>query len=119
MSAYAQAWLAAFGCTLVVEVIAATPVLAPSGAHWLRRAGVVILANFATHPIVWFVFPEAGNMDAARLVAAELFALFVETAAYLLVWPRVGVLRAFAASAVANGASLGAGLVLRALGVSV
>ena len=54
-----------------------------------------------------------------RIVAAELFALLVEGVAYLLVWPEIGARRAFGTSALANGASFGVGLLLRALGVRV
>jgi hypothetical protein len=119
MSAYTQAWLAAFTCTVVVELIVATPALAPSGAHWARRSGIVVLANLASHPLVWLLFAEAAPLGQARIVAAELFALLVEGAAYLLVWPAIGARRAFGASALANGASFGASLLLRALGVRV
>lgn len=112
-------WFAAFLLTLMVEQIVATPVLAPSGAGWFRRAGVVSLANLATHPLVWFAFPKLGLSATGRLVTAELFALSIETSAYLLVWPTLRPIRAFAASALANGASLGVGLSLRALGVRI
>ncbi len=78
-----------------------------------------MLANLATHPLVWFAFPLLGIPAAARLVAAELFALSIEMLAYLLVWPILGPLRAFGTSALANGASLGVGLSLRALGYAI
>ena len=119
MSAYAEAWLAAFTCTAVVEVLVATPALAPSGAHWARRAGVVLLANLASHPLVWLLFPDAAPLGQMRIIVAELFALLLEGAAYLLVWPRIGARRAFGSSALANGASFGVGLLLRALGLRV
>jgi hypothetical protein len=119
LSPYATLWLTAFAITLVVELVVAVPLLAPSGAGAARRAGVVVIANLATHPIVWFGFPQWGLPETVRLVASEFFAVALETAAYLLVWPALGATRAFGTSAVANGASLAVGLVLRALGVRV
>lgn len=119
MSPYAQAWLSAFTCTIVVELIVATPALAPSGAHWTRRAGIVVLSNLASHPLVWLLFADAAPLGQGRIVAAELFALLTEGAAYLLVWPQIGARRAFGTSALANGASFGVGLLLRAVGLRV
>jgi len=115
----AAGWLVAFLSTVCVELFVAVPLLAATGAPPARRAGVVVLANLATHPLVWFLFPEWVRLGSGRLVAAELFALSVEGAAYLLVWPRLRFPRAFATSALANGASLAVGISLRALGVGL
>jgi len=117
LSPYAALWLTAFAITLAVELPVAVPLLASSGVSPARRAGVVALANLATHPMVWFAFPQWGLPETVRLAGSEVFAIAVETAAYLLVWPALGATRAFGTSAVANGASLAVGLALRALGV--
>jgi hypothetical protein len=105
--------------TLAVEWIVAFPLLAPTGAGPARRLGVVMLGNLATHPLVWFAFPQLRLSGAERLVLSELFALSAETCTYLVVWPMLGPARAFGTSAVANGASLAVGLSLRALGFGV
>jgi hypothetical protein len=116
---YATAWLHAFALTVVIELLVATPLLAPSGAPWKRRAAIVLLANLASHPLVWFVFPEWTMGSAARLGLSEAWAVGVEAAAYALVWPALERPRAFGVSALANGASLSIGLLLRAAGVPV
>jgi hypothetical protein len=119
LSPYAALWSTAFAVTLAVELAVAVPLLAPSGARLTRRSGVVVLANLATHPIVWFVFPQLDLPATSWLAASELFAVAVETGAYVLVWPALGAMRTFGTSAFANGASLAAGLALRAIGVRI
>jgi hypothetical protein len=127
LSPYATAWVTAFAITITVEVVLAVPLLAPSGVGPLRRAALVVLANLATHPMVWFVFPNLG-LGEARVAVSELFAVVVEAAAYFLFWPTTAAsgarvtgvaLRSFGTSAIANGASFAAGLTLRALGVPI
>lgn len=119
MTPYAAAWVKAFALTVAVELGVAVPLLAPSHAGKMRRAGIVVLANLASHPLVWFGFPESGLFGTERLASAEFFAVAVEAALYLLVWPAVGPFCAFGTSALANGASLAAGLLARALGVAL
>jgi len=116
LNPYAAAWFRAFALTVVIELVVAVPLLAPSGAGRARRAAIVVLANLASHPLVWFGFPQWGLVGTERLVCAELFAVAVETAAYLLTLPVLGPQRAFATSALSNGTSLAAGLLFRALG---
>jgi hypothetical protein len=128
LSPYTTAWVTAFAITITVEIAVATPLLAPKGAGRFRRAGIVALANLATHPLVWFAFPQLGLFGNERLAVSELFAVAVETAAYILFWPATAaarawskavVLRSFGTSAVANGASFAVGLTLRALGLPI
>jgi hypothetical protein len=119
VTAYVAHWLVAFALTVTIELGVALPLLATSGASRLRRAGGVGLANLASHPLVWFVFPQMGLTGATELFAAELFAVVVETVAYLVVWPTLGRAQAFGVSALANGASLAVGLSLRALGAPI
>jgi hypothetical protein len=128
LSPYATAWVTAFAITITVEASIAVPLLAPSGMGRLRRAAIVVLANLATHPLVWFAFPQLDLFGNARLALSELFAVAVEAAAYVLFWPanaysraegRTVVLRSLGTSAIANGASFAAGLILRALGAPI
>jgi hypothetical protein len=99
-----MAWLWAFLFTQAVEV----PIYAvPLRGRPLAGFG----ASAITHPVVWFVFPALIHDYLTMAVAAEIFAVAVE-AAYLRAF---GVRRALFWSIVANGASLGLGLALRAL----
>lgn len=119
MTADVAGWATAFALTVAAELVVAVPLLSPTGASRLHRAFAVGLANLASHPLVWFLFPRIGLTGTTELAAAELFALVAETATYLTIWPELGRPRAFGASALANGASLALGLTLRALGVPI
>lgn len=128
MSPYATTWVVAFAITITVEASLAIPLLAPSGLGRPRRAAIVVLANLATHPLVWFAFPQLGLLANERLAVSEAFAVAVEAAVYALFWStaagsnvagKVVVLRSLGTSAIANSASFAAGLTLRALGVPI
>jgi hypothetical protein len=105
-------WLRAFGLTLFIELLLAVPLLAAVERRALRRAAAVLVANLATHPLVWFLFPGLALGRPARLVLSEAWALLAEAVVYLLVWPALRLRRALLVSLVANGASAAAGLVL-------
>jgi hypothetical protein len=107
-----HAWLVAFAITLGSELAVAVPVLAPAGKLWRRVAGVA-LAQLATHPAVWFIWPLFGWPRPLYLLAAEGFALCIEALVYRLVFERLTWSRALAASALANGTSILVGLWLR------
>ena len=98
------AWLWGFLFTQIVEI--------PIYAWPLRgRVGVAFTASAITHPIVWFVFPRLIQPYVPMVLAAELFAVVVET-----VWlRRFGVRHALLWSLAANGASVGLGFLSRAL----
>jgi hypothetical protein len=119
LTSNAAAWVSAFTITVAVELLVAIPILGKGVAGWKRRAGLVFFANLASHPAVWFVFPEWIASNPLRLCFSEIWAVSVEATLYALVWPALGAQRAFGASAIANGASLAAGLALRALGVPI
>jgi hypothetical protein len=70
----------------------------------------VCLAQLATHPAVWFIWPLLGWPRPSYLFAAESFALVVEAGLYALVFERLVWSRAVAASALANAASLAIGI---------
>ena len=98
-----RAWLLAFTFTQAVEI----PIY--------RRAGAPLWVAFAasalTHPVVWFLFPQAGLGWIWMVVWAELFAWLAE--ALWLHWHRVQ--RPLVWSLLANGASLSLGLLSRHL----
>lgn len=114
------AWFRAFVWTLAIEQLVAGVVLRrslPLG----RRVSVIAIANVATHPAVWLIFPELG---AARgwpgpvtLGLSELWAFGFEAFVY---WVFLGPGRhriAITAAVAANAASFGLGFLLRALGL--
>jgi len=50
-------WLRAFALTLLAEIPIATPLLSTVDRGVARRIAIVVVANLATHPLVWFLFP--------------------------------------------------------------
>lgn len=111
-------WFAAFLLTLAIEQ--------PVAGGLLRRCApgsfgrlllLVVFANLATHPLVWYVFPELPLPPALALALAELWALLGEAVFYRLVLPALSWPRALVTSLAANAASFATGLVLdRVLG---
>jgi hypothetical protein len=104
-------WLRAFGLTLLIELAIALPLLARVEPRLWRRMAVVIVANLATHPLVWFLFPGLAIGAGARLALSEAWALLAELAIYRIVWSALPIRRAALVSLAANAASLIAGLV--------
>ena len=115
MSPFVLAWARAFVLTLGVELAVATPLLRGPRAP---RLVLVVLANLASHPAVWFVFPDLGLGYAAWLTVAELWAVTVEAIAYRVLLPGVDTWRALGVAVAANAASLAVGLALRAAGLA-
>jgi len=78
-----------------------------------RRSLVAVFAQLLTHPLVWFLFPLLPRVSGATaFTAAELWAWLVEAAFYATVLPDISPARALGTSAVANAASLLAGVVV-------
>lgn len=114
MNPYVIAWARAFALTLLVEAPIAEVGLRPLGPR-SRRLALFLVANIASHPAVWFVFPELGLSSRAWLIAAELWAVAIEAFAYATQGhPAIGPRRALTTAVVANAISLGLGLVLSA-----
>jgi hypothetical protein len=107
-----RAWLIAFAVTVASELVVAVPVLAAGGSR-SRRVTAVCLAQLATHPSVWFIWPLLGLSRPLFLLVAESFALLAEALIYRFSFERLSWSRCFAASALANGASVFVGLWLR------
>jgi hypothetical protein len=105
-------WLRAFGVTLLCELPVAAPLLASVEPRIARRCAVIVLANLATHPLVWFAFPGLSLGAGARLAFSEAWALLAELAIYRLVWPTLSLRRAALVSLAANGVSFAVGLLL-------
>lgn len=116
------AWARAFLLTVLVETPIAVALLREADPRLARRVPAVLLANLATHPSVWFVFPALGLGDAASTLISEVFAVLVEAALYAVVFAdgwrtreRSPALACAGVSALANGASYAAGLAWYAL----
>lgn len=111
---YVSLWFRAFLLTLLIEGaictwgLSAEPKLA-------RRLGLALFANLATHPAVWFVFPELGLSFTWTIALAEAFAFSLEALFYSLTVPQLGVRRAILLSTMANAVSWTGGLALREL----
>jgi hypothetical protein len=103
-----SAWSHAFALTCLVELAVAVPLIGRSESA-LRRTGAVLFAQLASHPAVWFVFPALHLRRLHYAVGAELWAVAIELVIYRLVFARLSWLRAFAISALANGASFAVG----------
>lgn len=111
-------WLRAFALTVAVELPVATALLRAPGAPSAspaRRAGLVLFANLASHPVLWFVLSALPLRGAASLALSEAWAVLAEAALYRLALDGVSGRRCAAASLAANAASLAVGLALRAL----
>jgi hypothetical protein len=108
-------WLRAFAVTLLVEIPIATPLLAIVERGAARRIAIVIFANLATHPLVWFLFPGLAWRPPVRIALSEAWALLAEIAIYKLVWPSLRGRRAALVSLAANAASAAAGFALARL----
>lgn len=113
---YVSDWALWFALTLAVELAVAVPLLGGNGSV-RRRAAVVAVAQAVSHPVVWFVIPALGLSRARFLMVAEGWAVVAELALYRWAFPKLGWPGALAVSALANGASVVAGLFIRALAV--
>jgi hypothetical protein len=105
--AYVHSWLFAFCLTLAVE----TPIVYAFYRRVerpIRLLGLILFANLATHPAVWFIFPRLPLPYARQVFASEVWAFGLEIIFYHLAFP--GSLRRAALAAItANAASLIAG----------
>ena len=111
---YEALWLRYFAVTVAIELLVAIPLLRGQ-ASLARRAAAVVVANLASHPIVWFVLPRMISPRASMIATAETWAIASETVVYALVFPGLPRLRAVGVSAVANAVSFLAGVVLTRL----
>ena len=112
-------WFRAFLWTLAIEQVVAGWVLRRH-VPALRRAALIAVANIATHPAVWLIFPELGQglgwSRLATLLVSELWALGLEALIYWLFLGKGQGRTAAWASISANGLSLSLGFGLTALG---
>jgi hypothetical protein len=109
-------WFRAFLLTLVVEIPVATFLLRRAEPDRLRLVLLVVFANLATHPIVWYVWTQPFLIGTPEyLVVAESWAVAVEALFYWAAFRGVRPLRALGVALAANAASFIAGIVVGAI----
>ena len=109
----ADEWLRAFLLTLVVEVPVATLLLRGFEADLRRTAALVVFANLASHPLVWYVWSQVLLMGTPEyVVAVEAWAIGIETVFYVVAFRGLGLGRAALVSVVANLASFAVGRIV-------
>jgi hypothetical protein len=109
----ALAWARAFAVTLVIELAVVLAMTRDDIETRSRRTILVVFANLVTHPIVWFVIPAFVAGTWTQLFVCEAWAVLAE-ALFYGVTMRLRGSRALAISAIANAASYGVGVILRA-----
>ena len=112
MTSWIADWLRAFALTLLAEIPIATPLLATVERSVGRRLAIVVVANLATHPLVWFLFPGLTFGRPMRFALSEAWAVLAEILIYKLIWPPLRVRRAVLVSLAANAASFALGIAL-------
>lgn len=106
----ASGWFAAFVLTLAIEAPIAVVLLRQAEPD-LRRLGVLIVfANLASHPVVWYVISQIVLVGTpGYTLAAEAWAIAVETAFYWAAIRGLSARRALVVAAAANATSWFAG----------
>ena len=106
----ASGWLAAFVLTVVVEVPVVAILLRASEPDLRRLALLVLFANLATHPIVWYVISQPLLIGTpAYLLVAECWAVGAEAVFYAVTVRPIAWRRAALVALAANLASFLAG----------
>ncbi len=119
MGGYVALWAKAFAATLCAELLVSWFLLRVAEPSRGRRVGAIALVNVASHPAVWFVFPELGFGYGVAVALSEAWAVALEGLGYRLIFPSLTWRRAFLTSLLANAASVAFGLALRAAGVRI
>jgi hypothetical protein len=104
-------WIRGFAFTLAVEEVIAVPLLASVETSRARRMSVVLIANLATHPLVWFFFARLGWSRTTLAWVAESWAFGFEIFAYRVIFPMATWRRCTLVSVAANSASFLLGFV--------
>jgi len=108
----ASGWFVAFVLTLAIEVPVAAYLLRRAEPDRLRLVVLVVFANLATHPIVWYVITQPFLIGTWEyILAAEAWAVGAEAVFYAVAFRGLGPRRAIAVAVVANAASFVVGWV--------
>ena len=109
----ASGWFAAFVLTLAIEAAIAVVLLARAESSSVRLGLLVLFANLATHPLVWYVFTQlflVGTLE--YVLAAETWAVAAEAVFYATAIRGLSARRAVAVAMTANAASFLMGRVI-------
>jgi hypothetical protein len=99
-------WFPAFVLTLLVELPVVLLLLRRADIGPARLAVLVVIANLATHPAVWFVFTQLLDPGTPEYtLVAEGWAVAVEALCYAVAVPGLRPLPAIGVAVAANGAS--------------
>jgi hypothetical protein len=109
---YLREWAFAFALTQIVEIPIVVLATRALEAPRYKRAAAAFVATLATHPIVWFVIPDLGLDETARVFVSEAWAFGAECLIYRLFLAPLTWRGAAATSALANAASFGVGVLL-------
>ena len=108
-----SAWFTAFVLTVVVEGPIVWSLLRRLEPDLRRLGPLVVLANLASHPAVWFIFTQllvVGTLS--YTLVTEGWAVAVEAILYLVAIRGITARRALGTSLAANAASYVAGLLI-------
>ena len=103
-------WFTAFVLTLAIEIPIAAFLLRRAEPDRLRLVVLIVFANLATHPAVWYVFTQlflVGTLE--YTLAVEAWAIGAEVVFYWAAIRGLPVRRAIGVAVVANAASFLAG----------
>jgi hypothetical protein len=103
-------WFSAFVLTIAVEVPVALFALHRVESDHVRLTVLVVFANLATHPAVWFVFTQVllvGTLPYVLVV--ESWAIVAEALFYAVTIRDLGWRRAVFVAVIANAASFAIG----------
>ncbi len=109
-------WFAAFVLTLAVEAPIVAFLLRRSEPNLLRLGILIVFANLASHPIVWYVISQLLLVGTpAYTLVAETWAIAAEAVFFWAAIRGLTVRRAIAVAAAANATSWLAGRVIDGL----
>lgn len=109
-------WARYFAFGLAVEVPLFV-LLAWRLTPWWRAALAGAACTCVTHPLLWYVWLPAFADYHAAVVSGEILVALVEWLVFFALARPVPLLRALAASLIANGASLGLGWLMQSAGL--
>jgi hypothetical protein len=109
-------WFAAFALTVAVELPIAAYLLRRAEPALLRRVSLIVLANLATHPVVWFVITQLLLIGTpGYTLVAETWAIAAEAVFYGVMVRGLPARRAIAVAVAANAASFLTGRLIGSL----
>jgi hypothetical protein len=99
-------WFAAFVLTLTIEAPIVAILLRRAEPDRVRLGVLIVFANLATHPMVWYVFTQlflVGTLE--YVLAAEGWAIAAEAVFYAAAIRGLSARRAIGVAVAANAAS--------------